>query len=214
MAITFLDIFIIIIILVLVILFIKKNYGEVEYIKSSIDNKTYLVKKLPDSQQAADILAGINKKIERFIKHMLSKYASDSEAKSDSDAKNDSDASSNASNAADVKRLYENYNPENISEGTSEHGYTSYTINKGERIIVCIREKDTLKFSDENAVMYVVIHELTHMAITEIGHTPLFWEKFKWFLEEAVQIGIYKKVDYSKKPVNYCGIQLTTSVLV
>jgi hypothetical protein len=198
MAITFLDIFIIIIILVLVVLFIKKNYGEVGYIKSSIDNKTYLVKKLPDSQKAADILAGINIKIQRFIKHMLSKYA---------------DASSKSA-AADVKRLYENYNPENISEGTSEHGYTSYTINKGERIIVCIREKDTMKFSDENAVMYVVIHELTHMAITEIGHTPLFWEKFKWFLEEAVQIGIYKKVDYAKKPVNYCGIQLTTSVLV
>ena len=199
MAITFLDIFIIIIILVLVVLFIKKNYGEVEYKKSSIDNKTYLVKKLPDSQKAADILAGINIKIQRFIKHMLSKYA---------------DAKSDASDAADVKRLYENYNPENISEGTSEHGYTSYTINKGERIIVCIREKDTMKFSDENAVMYVVIHELTHMAITEIGHTPLFWDKFKWFLEEAVQIGIYKKVDYAKNPVNYCGIQLTTSVLV
>lgn len=204
MAITFLDIFIIIIILVLVVLFIKKNYGEVEYIKSSIDNKTYLVKKLPDSQKAADILAGINIKIQRFIKHMLSKYAGDADASSKSDA----------SNAADVKRLYENYNPENISEGTSEHGYTSYTINKGERIIVCIREKDTMKFSDENAVMYVVIHELTHMAITEIGHTPLFWDKFKWFLEEAVQIGIYKKVDYAKNPVNYCGIQLTTSVLV
>lgn len=214
MAITFLDIFIIIIILVLVVLFIKKNYGEVEYIKSSIDNKTYLVKKLPDSQKAADILAGINKKIQRFIKHMLSKYA---DAKSDTSSKSDASnasSSSNTSNAADVKRLYENYNPENISEGTSEHGYTSYTINKGERIIVCIREKDTMKFSDENAVMYVVIHELTHMAITEIGHTPLFWDKFKWFLEEAVQIGIYKKVDYAKNPVNYCGIQLTTSVLV
>jgi hypothetical protein len=210
MAITFLDIFIIIIILVLVILFIKKNYGEVEYIKSSIDNKTYLVKKLPDSQKAADILAGINKKIQRFIKHMLSKYP-ENEGMVDKSNKTDK-IDANAS--ADVKRLYENYNPENISEGTSEHGYTSYTINKGERIIVCIREKDTMKFSDENAVMYVVIHELTHMAITEIGHTPLFWDKFKWFLEEAVEIGIYKKVDYAKNPVNYCGIQLTTSVLV
>lgn len=210
MAITFLDIFIIIIILVLVILFIKKNYGEVEYIKSSIDNKTYLVKKLPDSQKAADILAGINKKIQRFIKHMLSKYP-ENEGMIDKSNKTDK-IDANAS--ADVKRLYENYNPENISEGTSEHGYTSYTINKGERIIVCIREKDTMKFSDENAVMYVVIHELTHMAITEIGHTPLFWDKFKWFLEEAVEIGIYKKVDYAKNPVNYCGIQLTTSVLV
>ena len=206
MAITFLDIFIIIIILVLVILFIKKNYGEVEYIKSSIDNKTYLVKKLPDSQKAADILAGINKKIQRFIKHMLSKYP-ENEGMIDKSNKTDK-IDANAS--ADVKRLYENYNPENISEGTSEHGYTSYTINKGERIIVCIREKDTMKFSDENAVMYVVIHELTHMAITEIGHTPLFWDKFKWFLEEAVEIGIYKKVDYAKN----CGIQLTTSVLV
>lgn len=199
MSITFLDIFIIIIISIMVILFIKKNYGEVQYKKSSIDNKVYLVKKLQDSQKAADILAGINKKIQRFIKHMLSKYPENPE--------------SNA-NSSDVKRLYENYNPENISEGTSEHGYTSYTINKGERIIVCIREKDTNKFSDENAVMYVVIHELTHMAITEIGHTPLFWDKFKWFLNEAVEIGIYNKVDYSKNPVNYCGIKLTTSVIV
>jgi hypothetical protein len=191
MDITFLDIFIILIIMVILFLYIKKHYGEVKYVKSDIDGRNYLVKKLPDSQEAADRLAKINKKIQTFIKHMVSKYP-------------DND---------DAKRLYENYNPENLSEGTSEHGYTSYSINKGERIILCIRQKDTNVFVDENIVMYPTLHELAHIAITEIGHTPYFWKTFKWFLEDAIDIGVYVKVDFASNPQPYCGIKLTTSVV-
>lgn len=191
MDITFLDVFIIIIIIVIIVLYIKKYYGEVAYVKSDVDNRSYLVKKLPNSKEAANKLAKLNEKITILIKHLLSKYP-DNE---------------------DIKRLYQNYNVENLSEGTSSEGYTSYSVNKGERIIVCLRQKELNEFSDDNVVMYVVIHELAHCAITEIGHTQYFWKTFKWFLEEAVSIGIYTKVDYKKNPQPYCGIRLTTSVI-
>jgi hypothetical protein len=191
MKLSFLDIFIILVIMVILFLYIRQYYGEVSMVKSKVDGRRYLVKKLPDAKEAADRLARINQQLTIFVKHMVSKYPDDD----------------------DVKRLYENFNPDNVSEGTSENGYTSYSINKGERIILCIRQKDTNEFVDENVVLYPAIHEIAHCAVSEIGHTPYFWRTFKWFLEEAVDIGVYKKIDYSVTPMPYCGIHLTTSVI-
>lgn len=191
MELTFLDFFIIFVVIAIIFLYAKKSYGEVRYVKSSVDGKSYLVKRMADSQKAADKLARINQKITKFIKHMLTKFPDN----------------------ADIKRLYENYNVENLSEGTAEHGYTSYSVNKGERIVICIRQKDTNELIDENIVMYPTIHELAHVAITEIGHTEKFWNTFKWFLEEAISIGVYEKIDFAASPKPYCGIKLTTSVV-
>ena len=191
MNISFLDIFIGIIIIVIIFFYVKKQYGEVEYMQSDVDGSNYLVKKLPDSKKAADMLANVNKKLTKLVKHMISKYP-DNE---------------------DTQRLFKNFNPENVSEGLPDAGYTSYSINKGERLILCIRQKDTNAFVDENVAMYVAIHELGHIAILEIGHTPYFWKTFKWLLEEAVDIGVYIKVDYAKFNQPYCGIQLSTSVI-
>ena len=171
--------------------YVKKNYGEVEYVKSNEDGKKYLVKRLPDAQEAANILARINKKLTLLVNHILSKYPEN----------------------VDAIRLYDNFNPENVSEGLPDAGYTSYSINKGERLILCIRQKDTNEFVDENVAIYVAVHELGHIAITEVGHTPYFWKTFKWLLEEAVLIGIYTKVDYAKNNKPYCGIQLSTSII-
>ena len=185
----FLDIFIIIVIIIIIILYIKRQYGEVSYVKSQEDGQRYLVKKLPDSQKAAEMLARINKT--KLVKHVISKYP-DNE---------------------DAHRLYENFNPENVSEGLPDAGYTSYSVNKGERLILCIRQKDSNNFVDENVAMYVAIHELAHIAISEIGHTPYFWKTFKWLLEESIEVGVYEKVDYAKYNQPYCGITLTTSVI-
>ena len=191
MDITFLDVFIVIILISFIFFYVKKNYGEVEYVKSNEDGKKYLVKRLPDAQEAANILARINKKLTLLVNHILSKYPEN----------------------ADAIRLYDNFNPENVSEGLPDAGYTSYSINQGERLILCIRQKDTNEFVDENVAIYVAVHELGHIAITEVGHTPYFWKTFKWLLEEAVLIGIYTKVDYAKNNKPYCGIQLSTSII-
>jgi predicted metal-dependent hydrolase len=177
--------------IVIIVFYIKQYYGEVEYVTSKIDNRKYLVRKLSDKQTAADFLAEINKDCLTLITHLKEKYPSNQ----------------------DIKRLVKNYNPDNISEGSSDNGYTSYSINKGEKIILCIRQKDTNELVAKNVVLYVTIHELGHLMTDEIGHTDKFWENFKFILKEAVDIGLYKKVDYSKEPVKYCGIKITSSVI-
>ena len=61
--------------------------------------------------------------------------------------------------------------------------------------------------------MYVVIHEMSHFACPEIGHGPLFQKIFKKFLEESIKIGIYNYEDYNKNSVEYCGMNLNSSIL-
>ena len=41
----------------------------------------------------------------------------------------------------DVKRLVNNFNPDEFSESTPDAQYTSYSVNKGEKIVFCLRAK-------------------------------------------------------------------------
>ena len=56
--------------------------------------------------------------------------------------------------------------------------------------------------------MFVTLHELAHLGTDEIGHTPTFWDNMRFFVDESVDVGIYTKVDYKTKPVDYCGITI------
>lgn len=189
---TFLDYFVLFVGVTLLFLYIKSYYGEVEFIKSKNDNQFYLVRNLPDKQKAAETLSTLADDLDKLVKHMYAKYP-------------DND---------DVKRLYKNFNKNNISEGSPDSNYTSYSVNKGEKIVLCIRQKDTNNsFVEKNVLLYVSIHELGHLMTDEIGHTPTFWTNFKFLLTEAVDIGIYKKVDYSKQPADFCGIKVSSSVI-
>lgn len=169
---------------------IKKMMSEVEYVTSSVDNQKYLVQDLPDKQEASDYLAKLNIVLTNLIRYLSDKYPNDHR----------------------VTRLQKRYEPRNVSEGSSKSGYTSYSVNKGEKIVVCIRQTDS-KFVDMNEVLYVVIHELAHLATDEIGHTEKFWKNFSFLLENAVDFGIYEYRDYKKNPTSYCGIKLTSTIL-
>jgi predicted metal-dependent hydrolase len=61
--------------------------------------------------------------------------------------------------------------------------------------------------------MYVIIHEMSHFACPEIGHGELFQKIFKKFLKVAVELSIYTYDDYSSKPIEYCGMILSSSVM-
>jgi len=61
---------------------------------------------------------------------------------------------------------------------------------------------------DSNTLMFVAIHELSHIATQSIGHTKEFWENFKFLLKESEKINIYNPIDYKKKPEEYCGISI------
>lgn len=174
------------------VFYVKEHFSEMEYVRSSVDGRRYLVKNLPDSQAAADLLARLNERLGKVVEHMV---------KTDG-------------NNPDVKRLKRNYNPDHISEGDDDTSYTSYSINKGEQIVFCIRSRDSkAKLENINTLMYVGTHELSHLMTKDVGHTTAFWANFKILMEQAVQLGLYKKIDYEEKPKDYCGIKITSNVL-
>ena len=82
---------------------------------------------------------------------------------------------------------------------------TAYTIDKGELIAICLRKSHKGEVHDMNTLMFVVIHELTHIAIDVFDHPPEFWESFKILLTEAVRCCVYRPVNYDMINVKYCG---------
>ena len=64
-----------------------------------------------------------------------------------------------------------------------------------------------------NTLMYVVLHEISHIACPEYNHTPLFKKIFAFFAEVAIKLNIYQKVNYGTNPVEYCGIYITDSIV-
>jgi len=100
-----------------------------------------------------------------------------------------------------------------IYENSTDSPYTSYSVNKGEEIVFCLRCKKTKELHSLNLLMYVAIHELAHTACPEIGHPPLFNKIFKFLLEHAVSLEIYYYENYNRNPVDYCGMTLYTNIL-
>lgn len=187
---SFVELFIIFIISIILIMYINNYVNvEVEYVKSKIDGRSYLVLALPDKQKAADYLAEINRDLLTVIRHLRAKYP----------------------NNKNYELLYKNFDPDAVSEGSPESSYTSYSVNKS-AMVICIRQSDH-SFVDKNVLLYVVLHELGHMACDEVGHTPKFWNIFKDIITEAVVMGVYKKLDFKKNPEAYCGITIESSVI-
>jgi predicted metal-dependent hydrolase len=166
--------------------------NEVEYVKSNVDNNKYLVRKADDNQRAADLLAKIRYKLTKICKYCLKE---------------------NPNNKA-VIRMNKKFNPNNISETGKNSKYTSYSVNKGEKIVLCLRSRDGKdKLIDENTLTFVSIHELAHIMTKSVGHTEEFWKNFKYLLEKAIKLNLYKKENYELNPKPYCGITVTDSPL-
>jgi len=166
--------------------------NEVIYIKSNIDEKEYLVRNLEDKQEAANLLARIRQKLENLIKELHINNPDNEE----------------------YVRLKERFNPEQITEAGKNNKYTSYSINKGEKIVLCIRQRnDQEELIDENTITFVALHELAHIMTKSVGHTQEFWDNFKILLKEAIDRDIYKRVDYNKYPQEYCGITVSDTPL-
>ena len=182
----------IIIILGIIFIFILYQYhyySKIENIVSTIDNRNYEVQIKEDSQEAANLIAQIREKLIIITDHLIKSYPDDDRS----------------------YRLKYNFKPNNIKEGIDNPNYTSYSVNKGEQIVLCLRSHN--KLMDLNTMIFVVLHELAHICTLSIGHTTEFWDNFKWILEEAINIGIYKKQDFKLNNVDYCGMKITDSTL-
>jgi hypothetical protein len=161
---------------------------------SEIDNKPYTVKEnYTDHQTAANILSKLNHLNSTLIDHLKNKYG-------------DSKISNH------VEFLAGNYDGDVLQEHTPRTTVnTSYVLNKGDLIKLCLRDQVTGDFHDYDTLVFVNLHELSHLLDLAYGHNKSFWTGFKFILEEAQSIGLYTPVDYEKTPVGYCGIEINNN---
>lgn len=180
-----------IIFLVLVItyrIYKESDYFHLKCIISDVDGNKYCVRERSKLELAADKLANVNVKLKKLVKHVGKKYP----------------------NRDNCKRLVSKFNPKKIYETLPTSEYTAYSQNKGEKLAFCLNtKKNGGKLIDLNTLTFVAIHELAHIASKSIGHNEEFWNNFKFLLEEAEIIGIYKPEDYKENPKNYCGMKIT-----
>lgn len=161
---------------------------------SAIDGEEYTVKKnFENTQSASNILARLNYINKTLIEHLRKKYA---------------DTHFNS----EVEYLAENYNGDVLQEHIPRTTInTSYVLNKGDLIKLCLRSPKTGEFHDFNTLVFVNLHELSHLLDREYGHNISFWTSFKFILTTAAELGLYVPIDYSKNPTQYCGIIIKNS---
>jgi len=172
--------------------FISNAYPTVQ-VKSTVDGKEYRVRDLPDKQNAANLLATLRIKLVKLFEALEKKYP----------------------DKAQVKRMIQNFrsDPERFLEATPDSEHTSSTVNKGESIHMCLRQRDGTDESlvNENVMMFVALHEFGHVCTESIGHEPEFWNNFGWLLKEAEALNLYRYTDFAAHPVSYCGVHITDS---
>lgn len=113
-----------------------------------------------------------------------------------------------------IERLTRNFRPDALSESSSYQAGTSYSLNKGEKIVLCLRQKPDNSFVDLNTLTYVIIHELTHLGTIEVyPHSQIFDRNFKFALKEAIDHNFYSYEPYHENPIPYCGKMISNTPL-
>ena len=98
-----------------------KEFGNIVKVISNRDGQKYEVQDLPAQDEAADMMADLNEWIDKLVNELKNNFP----------------------NKRNVKRLVANYNPNAVIEGDplNKDNYTSYSINKGQILVFCIRSK-------------------------------------------------------------------------
>ena len=161
---------------------------QLKCIVSTVDGNKYCVREREKVKQAADLLAKMTEKCKELVAYVGKKYPEQE----------------------NVKRLVDGFNPKKIMETLPTSSYTAYSENKGEKLAFCLNKKkeDNNNLIDESTLLFVAIHELSHIMTKSIGHKSEFWANFKFLLENAKEAGIHTPVDYKKSPQEYCGMKI------
>jgi len=177
------------IVILLIVLLVIHNYRRnINYVVSNFDNNKYLVYDLKYKELAANTLA--------YVRHNLQKLCDVLEKKYPRDER--------------IIRMVSKFDPEAIVENDPTSKNTSYSINKGEKIVLCLRSKDGQnRIVKKNVIMFVALHEMAHIMTLSVGHTKEFWDNFEFLLREASKIGIYDEIDFNSSPHTYCGVRIT-----
>lgn len=180
---------------ILIYCFVQTFHYQTSYQKSAFDNKKYLVQNLENSDEASYILSIIHQRtlqLKDYFDQNPEKYPEFEPY---------------------IKQFTEKIGQTIFEENPINGKYTSYTINKGYKIAICLRSKKTGQLHDINLIMYVVLHELAHVACPEEHHTELFKKIFIFFLQVAVELKIYDAINYQLNPQEYCGLTINENLL-
>lgn len=169
-------------------LYFNSDTFNLKCIISDVNGNKYCVRDRNKLELAADRLAHVNNNLNKLVNHLSKKYPT----------------------KENVQRLVNGYNPKKIYETLPTSEFTAYSENKGEKLAFCLDTEKNSKgrLIDMNTLMYVALHEVSHIATKSIGHNDEFWNNFKFMITEAKEINIYNPVDYQKEPARYCGMNI------
>jgi hypothetical protein len=185
---------ILVVVAIVLYIFTQTYRTEANYVKSNLNNKEYFVQNLDNKENAANLLSIVDNNITIFKTYL----------------------SQNADKYPEYKPYIKQFTTRVthlvLYENKPGSKYTSFTVNKGEEMALCLRSKNG-QLHDINLIMYVVLHEMSHIACPEVDHTELFKKIFKFFIIVAVQLNIYQNVNYQLDPVEYCGMVINENLV-
>lgn len=156
------------------------------------DGHQYDMQNLPSKEQAVKIMSEIRSRLVKLYSHYKETPGLEQDPP--------------------VGRFLSRFTPDVFVENDMASKDTSYSENKGQKIVVCLRDKTKppkYPLVDLNTIMFVMLHEMAHLMTETIGHTQEFWTNFKRILGDAVKVGIYHPVNYAHQPTPYCGMTIT-----
>lgn len=154
---------------------------------AAANGKEYRVKPLPDRVEAANRLAQLETLLRRFLRAAEPLAPGDPRLQNIADRWNGTLAE---------------------TPGGSD---IAYSIGK-DSVYVCVRGEGG-ELDDINTCMFVLLHEIAHIATDSWGHTDDFWDNMKFLLELAEKTGTYTYQDFDASHVTYCGRKLGGSPL-
>lgn len=162
-----------VLVVVAVLVLFKRN----KRVRSRVNGKLYAVLDKPDAQEAADMLARLETALDDFVAQH--DYLRDPR----------------------IQNILDRWKPSTSGKLTEIASEAAYSLNK-RKVFVCLRGPDG-SLEPYNNSMYVLLHELGHIASDDFGHTPVFWANFRYLLELAERSGTYTYADHADS--TYCG---------
>lgn len=158
---------------------------RMKWVRSEVTGKSYYVKNMRGAQRVADRLAHLERRVAAFLE----------------------EAERYAPGDPRVQNIRARWNG-TLAE-TLDDKEVAYSMGK-DAISLCVRTPGG-DLETENTSMFVLLHELAHVATDEYGHTPSFWTNMKLLLELAEATGFYTYEDFDD--ASYCGRRLVLSPL-
>lgn len=210
---------IVIIIIIAIAIFYPFRQRYIQY-KTIYDDREYnVLPQFDNHKEAAEMMAKANATIIALYEHLREKYEIYWQTDSDETVakKLAIPVKSYVERRNAVRNLLSRYNPEVLFETDPQNimGETSSTIKKGKKMYLCLRFRENPKeLVSYDALIYVLLHEIGHVASDVWGHPPKFWSIFKFILNEAHEAGVWESINFKKYPQRYCGIEISENTML